>query len=49
VPFRRAHPDPALLSLFEESGRNVQRSTMLLRDLLAGYPEHSRLSRDILL
>jgi uncharacterized protein Yka (UPF0111/DUF47 family) len=49
VLFRRTHPDPALLSLFEESGRNVQRSTMLLRDLLAGYPERSGLTRDIVL
>src|SRR6201991_1644109 len=49
VPFRRAQPDPELLSLFEESGRNVQRSTLLLRDLLADYPERAGLSRDIVL
>ena len=47
--FRRAHPDPELLTLFEESGRNVQRSALLLRDLLADYPEQSGLARDIVL
>jgi uncharacterized protein Yka (UPF0111/DUF47 family) len=49
VRFRRAHPDPELLTLFEESGRNVQRSALLLRDLLADYPEQSGLARDIVL
>ncbi len=49
MPFRRARPDPELLSLFEESGRNVQRSALLLRDLLSDYPEQAGLSRDILL
>ena len=47
--FRRAQPDPELLTLFEESGRNVQRSALLLRDLLADYPEQAGLARDILL
>ena len=47
--FRRAHPDPELLTLFEESGRNVQRSALLLRDLLSDYPEQAGLARDILL
>src|ERR671916_3211480 len=42
-------PDPELLSLFEESARNVQRSALLLRDLLSEYPEQAALSRDILL
>jgi uncharacterized protein Yka (UPF0111/DUF47 family) len=49
VPFRRTTPDPELLSLFEESGRNVQRSALLLRDLLSDYPEQSGLARDIVL
>ena len=47
--FRRDRPDPELLSLFEESGRNVQRSALLLRDLLADYPEQAGLARDVLL
>ena len=46
---RRAHPDPELLSLFEESGRNVQRSALLLRDLLADYPEQAGLTREIVI
>ncbi len=42
-------PDPELLALFEESARNVQRVALLLRDLLADYPEQSALAREILL
>ena len=42
-------PDPELLGLFEESARNVQRASLLLRDLLTDYPEQSALARDILL
>jgi uncharacterized protein len=49
VAFRHSAPDPQLLSLFEESGRNVQRSALLLRDLLSDYPEQSGLARDIVL
>jgi len=36
--------DAELLALFEESGRNVQRATVLLRDLLTDYPEHPELA-----
>ena len=46
---RRASPDPELLGLFEESGRNVQRASLLLRDLLSDYPEQVALAREILL
>jgi uncharacterized protein len=42
-------PDPELLTLFEESARNVQRASLLLRDLFRDYPEQSGLARDILL
>jgi uncharacterized protein Yka (UPF0111/DUF47 family) len=42
-------PDPELLGLFEESARNVQRVSLLLRDLLTDYPEQSVLAREILL
>jgi len=49
VALRRSAPDPHLLSLFDESGRNVQRSALLLRDLLADYPEQAGLARDIVL
>jgi uncharacterized protein Yka (UPF0111/DUF47 family) len=49
VILRRARPDPELLVLFEESGRNVQRASLLLRDLFADYPEQASLARDVLL
>ena len=45
----KPRPDAELLGLFEESGRNVQRVSLLLRDLLADYPERAGLARDILL
>jgi uncharacterized protein len=45
----RPQPDPELLSLFEESARNVARTALLLRDLLADYPEQANLAREILL
>ncbi len=41
--------DEVLLGLYEESGRNVQRAGLLLRDLLVEYPERAELARDILL
>jgi uncharacterized protein Yka (UPF0111/DUF47 family) len=37
------------MSLFEESGRNVERTGSLLRDLLDDFPERSSLARDILI
>ena len=46
---RRAEPDPELLGLFEESGRNAQRTSLLMRDMLAEFPEQAGLARDILL
>jgi uncharacterized protein len=36
--------DAQLLELFEDSGRNVQRATELLRDLFADYPEQPELA-----
>ena len=41
--------DQETLGLFEESGRNVQRTALLLRDLLADYPERAELAREIFL
>ena len=41
--------DPATLGLYEESGRNAQRTALLLRDLLVDYPERADLGREILL
>jgi len=45
LPRRRL--DPALMDLVEESGRNVQRCSLLLHDLLVDYPEHAGLARDL--
>ena len=41
--------DARTLELVEEAGRNVQRATLLLRDLLADWPEREELARDLLL
>jgi predicted phosphate transport protein (TIGR00153 family) len=47
VSILRRSPDSALMALVEEAGRNVQRSGLLLRDLLADFPEHASLARDL--
>src|SRR4030088_1588673 len=39
--------DTVLMGLVEESGRNVQRSGLLLRDLLVDYPERAALAQDL--
>jgi uncharacterized protein Yka (UPF0111/DUF47 family) len=44
---RARRPDPVLLELFEQAGRNVQRTTLMLRDMLAEFPEAAGLARDI--
>ena len=41
--------DTQVLELLEESGRNVERSALLLRDVLADYPEHRELARELYL
>ena len=43
----RPKPDPVLLDLFAESGRNVQRTAELLRELLADYPDSNGVGRAI--
>jgi uncharacterized protein Yka (UPF0111/DUF47 family) len=48
VLFRRPL-DSGLLELVEEAGRNVQRASLLLRDLLVDYPEHADLARELVL
>jgi uncharacterized protein Yka (UPF0111/DUF47 family) len=47
--WRTRRYDPIVLELFEEAGRNVQRSTLLLRDLVVDYPERAELARDLFL
>jgi len=39
--------DPLLMGLVEDAGRNVQRASLLLRDLLAEFPDHSALAHDL--
>src|ERR1700726_3757400 len=39
--------DGTLMSLVEESGRNVQRCGLLLHDLLRDYPERAALAKDL--
>ena len=46
---RRQRPDAGLLDLVEEAGRNVQRASLLLRDLLTDYPERAELARELYL
>jgi uncharacterized protein len=43
----RPKPDPEILSLFEESGRNVQRTAILLRELMGDYPESNGVGAEI--
>jgi uncharacterized protein len=45
----KVNEDAELLTLFEESGRNVQRASYLLRDLFAEYPEQPELAAEVLL
>jgi uncharacterized protein len=40
--------DSELLGLFEESGRNVERASRLLRDLFAEYPERPEIAGEVL-
>jgi uncharacterized protein Yka (UPF0111/DUF47 family) len=47
MSFLSRPPDPVLMGLVEEAGRNVQRSGLLLHDLLVDYPEHATLARDL--
>jgi predicted phosphate transport protein (TIGR00153 family) len=47
MSFLSRAPDSVLMALVEEAGRNVQRSGLLLRDLLADFPEHASLARDL--
>jgi uncharacterized protein len=47
MSFLRRGVDPLLMSLIEEAGRNVQRSGLLLHDLLVDYPEHATLAQDL--
>ncbi|MGH2903172.1 MAG: DUF47 domain-containing protein [Solirubrobacteraceae bacterium] len=39
--------DTTLAALLEDAGRNVERSAVLLRELLAAFPEHATLAEDL--
>ncbi len=39
--------DTTLATLLEDAGRNVERSALLLRELLAAFPEHATLAQDL--
>jgi len=43
----RRSVDEGLLELFEESGRNVVATALLLRDLISDYPDRAALARDV--
>mgnify|MGYP000843974169 CR=1 FL=1 len=47
VPFPRRRHDAELLALYDEAGRNVQRTTLTLRDVVVDYPEKAELARDL--
>ena len=40
-------PDDELLALYVESGRNIERAALALRDLVADYPERAELTREL--
>jgi uncharacterized protein len=44
----RTKEETELLTLFEESGRNVRHASGLLRDLFAEYPDRPELAREVL-
>jgi predicted phosphate transport protein (TIGR00153 family) len=39
--------DTVVLDLLEDSGRNAQRASVLLRALMTDYPEHTELAREL--
>jgi uncharacterized protein len=47
MSFISRNGDATLMGLVEEAGRNVQRSGLLLRDLLDEYPEHATVANDM--
>ncbi len=44
---RPPKPSAELLGLFEESGRNIQRAALLLRSMLAEFPDQMGLAHDL--
>ncbi len=49
MAFLRRRHDEHLLGLIEESGRNVERAALLLREVIVDYPEHAELARELVI
>jgi uncharacterized protein Yka (UPF0111/DUF47 family) len=49
TPITAKGRDAALLDLFEAAGRNAERASELLREMLSDFPERAGLARDVLL
>jgi hypothetical protein len=47
MPILRRAADPTLVTLVENAASNILRSGVLLRELLAEFPEHAELARDL--
>jgi uncharacterized protein Yka (UPF0111/DUF47 family) len=46
---RRRPADTVVFDLLDEAGRNIQRTALLLRDLVTDYPERADLARELYL
>ncbi len=49
MPFRRSSLDEPLLELLDQAGRNMERTAVLLHEMLSDFPERSELAREILI
>ena len=47
MPLRIGTSEDVVLALLEESGRNIERTALVLRDLIAGYPARAELAREL--
>jgi len=47
MPLLARRPDATLTALLEQAGRNIERSGLLLRELLAEFPERTSLAEDL--
>ncbi len=47
MSLRAGRADAALSALLEDAGRNVERSSVILRQLLREFPEHAALAEDL--
>ena len=47
MALRTGTSEDVVLALLEESGRNIERTALVLRDLIAGYPARAELAREL--